>query len=117
MDGSVDIRLIVTVGGILFSVVGAAAIARYQIKALIEKISDIEFRMRTLDRSTDMHEVEIQKNAQRLEVISGMLSPKEREVSARETAIMLTLIKKLEDDMGILKKMHNGTHPKMGGDL
>ena len=107
MDGSVDIRLIVTVGGILFSVVGAAAIARYQIK----------FRMRTLDRSTDMHEVEIQKNAQRLEVISGMLSPKEREVSARETAIMLTLIKKLEDDMGILKKMHNGTHPKMGGDL
>ena len=56
MDGAVDIRLIVTLGGILFSVAGAAAVARYQIKALIEKINDIETRIRFLDKSTDTQE-------------------------------------------------------------
>ena len=115
MDGAVDIRLIVTLGGILFSVAGAAAVARYQIKALVEKINDIETRIRFLDKSTDTQEVTIQNHAQRLEVMSGMLAPKERETRARETATMLTLISKLESDIENLKHMHNGNHPKIGG--
>ena len=112
MDGAIDIRLIVTLGGILFSVAGAAAIARHQIKSLIEKIGDIETRIRLLDKVTDTQEVSVQNHAQRLEVISGMLAPKEREVRARETATMLTLITKLESDVANLKHMHNGNHPK-----
>ena len=113
MDGAIDVRLIVTLGGILFSVAGAAAIARYQIKSIMEKIQDIENRMRSLDRSTDTQEVAIQNHAQRLEVISSMLAPKEREARARETATMLTLISRLQTDMEELRKMHNGTHPKV----
>jgi len=113
VDGAIDIRLIVTLGGILFSVAGAAAIARYQIKSLIEKISDIESRIRSLDKSTDTQEVAIQNHAQRLEVMSGMLAPKEREARARETATMLTLIAKLEIDIKNLEDMHNGNRPKI----
>ena len=96
----------------MFSVAGAAAIARHQIKSLSDKINDLESRIRSLDKSTDTQEVSIQNHAQRLEVMSGMLAPKERETRARETATMLTLITKLEADIKDLKDMHNGTHPK-----
>lgn len=115
MDGVIDIRLIVTLGGILFSVAGAAAIARHQIKSLIEKLHDVESRLRSLDKVTDTQEVSVQNHSQRLEVISGMLAPKERETRARETATMLTSIKKLEKDVDSLRNMHNGSHPKTGG--
>ena len=115
MDGAIDIRLIVTLGGILFSVAGAAAIARHQIKSLIEKLHDVESRLRSLDKVTDTQEVSVQNHSQRLEVISGMLAPKEREMRARETATMLTSIRKLEKDVDGLKNMHNGSHPNTGG--
>ena len=115
MEGAIDIRLIVTLGGILFSVAGAAAIARHQIKSLIEKLGDVESRLRSLDKATDSQEVSIQNHAQRLEVMSGMLAPKERETRARETATMLVSIKRLEKDVEGLKDMHNGSHPNIGG--
>ena len=88
MDGAIDIRLIVTLGGILFSVAGAAAIARHQIKSLIEKLHDIEGRLRSLDKVTDTQEVSVQNHAQRL---------------------------KLEKDVDNLKSMHNGSHPNTRG--
>ena len=115
MEGAIDIRLIVTLGGILFSVAGAAAIARHQIKSLIEKLGDVESRLRSLDKATDSQEVSIQNHAQRLEVMSGMLAPKERETRARETATMLVSIKRLEKDVEGLKDMHNGSHPNIEG--
>ena len=34
---------------------------------------------------------------------------------ARETATMLTSIRKLEKDVDGLKNMHNGSHPNIGG--
>ena len=37
MEGGIDIRLVVTIAGILFSVAGASAVAKMQIKQLVER--------------------------------------------------------------------------------
>ena len=53
MDGAVDIRLIVTLAGILFSVAGAAAVGKMQIKSIIESLTDVEKRLREIDKRID----------------------------------------------------------------
>ena len=53
MEGAIDIRLVVTLAGILFSVAGASAVAKLQIKQLIEKLEDMEQRLRKLDSRGD----------------------------------------------------------------
>ena len=44
-----DISLLVTIGGMLVSVVSAAAIAKNQIKNMMEHLEDAEERIRSLD--------------------------------------------------------------------
>ena len=41
MEGGIDIRLVVTIAGILFSGAGASGVAKMQIKDIIEKMSDM----------------------------------------------------------------------------
>ena len=53
MEGGIDIRLVVTIAGILFSVAGASAVAKMQIKQLVEKLDDIEQRLRKMDARSD----------------------------------------------------------------
>ena len=55
MDGAIDARLLITLGGILFSVAGAAAVGKMQIKVILEQLADIESRLRvfkTCDNGT-----------------------------------------------------------------
>ena len=57
MDGSIDIRLIVTLAGMLFSVAGAAAVAKMQLKIINEQLKDIESRLRVMDKRVDHTEL------------------------------------------------------------
>ena len=107
-----DTRMMLTLAGMLVSVVAAFVIVKTKLQTVIEDISDIESRFRQIDKSNDSQEVTIQNHNQRLDVISGMLSPKEREVIARETASILAEISSLRRDVDKLYNMHNGTHPK-----
>ena len=52
----IDLRMLLTLGGMLVSVVSAAAIARQQIKQLTEQIKDIETRLRQLDSRLDKND-------------------------------------------------------------
>ena len=45
MEGAIDIRLIVTLGGILFSVAGAAAVGKMQIRSILDAMGDVEKRL------------------------------------------------------------------------
>ena len=108
-----DARMMLSLAGMLVSVVAAFVIVKTKLQTVIEDISDIEGRLRQIDKSTDTQEVTIQNHNQRLDVISGMLAPKERETRARETASILTEISSLRRDVDKLYNMHNGTHPKI----
>ena len=75
MDGSVDIKLLATIGGIVVSMAGAAAVAKSQIARLTEMLKDVEKRLRASDNRTDKIENSLSTNEQRLDVIAGMMSP------------------------------------------
>ena len=64
-----------------------------------------------MDKSNDSQEVTIQNHAQRLDVMSGMLAPKEREARARETASIIAEVAQLRREIDKLSNMHNGVHP------
>jgi|TARA_R110002020_G_scaffold100502_4_gene237550 cell division protein FtsB len=107
----IDVRMILTLGGMLASVVTAFVIVKTKLQAVIEQLSDIENRFRSMDKNNDSQEVTIQNHAQRLDVISGMLAPKEREARAREMASIIAEVNALRKEIDKLSNMHNGVHP------
>jgi len=96
MDGSIDIKLIATLAGILVSMAGAAAVAKSQIQRLSELLKDIENRMRAHDSRTDKLENDLSTQIQRLDVIAKMMSPEVMERKAREMATMIARVEVLE---------------------
>ena len=107
----VDARMLLTIAGMLASIVAAFIIVKTKLQAVIDEIGDFESRIRALDKATDAQEISIQNHGQRLGVLSQMLSPAEREADARENAGMLAEISFLRAEVDKLSKMHNGTHP------
>ena len=104
--------MMLTLAGMLVSVVTAFVIVKTKLQAVIDELSDIEARLRQQDRTTDTQEVAIQNHSQRLEVMAGMLAPKEREARARETASIIADVSSLRRDVDKLMHMHNGSHPQ-----
>tara|TARA_R110002012_G_scaffold315751_1_gene530001 strand:- start:41058 stop:41405 length:348 start_codon:yes stop_codon:yes gene_type:complete len=100
MDGSIDIRLVLTVLGIVFSVAGAAAVARSQISRMQELLKDMETRMRNADTRVDKLETTVtafvEKQEQRVGILAGMLSPGNQERHHREAADVLARLTVLE---------------------
>ena len=106
-----DARLMLTLGGMLASVISAFVIVRTKLSATIEQLTDIEQRLRALDKRVDLSEL----TAQRVDVLSGMLSPTEREKAARELATVVSEMSNLKKDVHALASMHNGKHPTISG--
>ena len=46
MDAQIDLRMVITIGGMIASLGGAAAVAKAQIKSITSKLEDIELRLR-----------------------------------------------------------------------
>tara|TARA_R110002096_G_scaffold7862_2_gene33694 strand:- start:407 stop:769 length:363 start_codon:yes stop_codon:yes gene_type:complete len=111
MEGAIDLRLVLTVAGMLASVAGAMAVARQSIKQLTALIADIETRLRKLDSHHDRLETEIKTNGQRLGILAQMSSPEALERRHRETGGLLAKIAYIEKNVSALQSMHNGKHP------
>jgi chromosome segregation ATPase len=111
MDGSIDLRLVMTLVGMLVSVAGASAVAKMQIKVILEKLDDMESRFRVLDSTTDKQETSIETLEQRMSVLSGMMSPDNLRRDHMTLAELMTNVKQLRDDVNHLEKMHNTVHP------
>ena len=107
----IDTRMILTLAGMLASVVSAFVIVKQKLANVIEHNKDVEARLRNLDKSTDNQEIVIEKNTQRLDVMSTMLAPKEREARGRGTASMKAELNSLRKEVDKLSNMHNGKHP------
>jgi tetrahydromethanopterin S-methyltransferase subunit B len=111
MDGSIDLSMVVTLGGILFSVIGASAVAKMQIKSIITKLLDIETRFRALDATTDKQQTSIETNAQRLNILSKMMSPENLRRDHMMLAELIATVKQVKENVDHLEKMHNTVHP------
>ena len=111
MDGSIDIKLLLTLGGVLFSIAGASAIAKMQIKAILESLADMEQRLRTLDTRTDRQETSTKTQVHRIDILSQMASPDNLKKEHYEIARLIAQVERLEEDVKHLFKIHNTIHP------
>ena len=113
MEGAIDVRLVVTLAGILFSVAGAAAVGKMQIKVILTTLIDIEKRLRSIDKRVDIIETKIETHHQRLQILSGMMDPSTMERRYRELATIQADLSSLKASVEKLAHMHNGSHPKV----
>ena len=119
-----DIKLLLTIGAMIVSVVTSSVIVKQKLSAVIERLDalqkDYESRLRKLDQRTDKQENEIDLNAQKTAVLSSILSPSQLEKQHRETektigSVAAVSEKAESNQRRILKleNMHNGKHPKI----
>lgn len=71
-------------GSTLASLAGAFAVVRYQVKAIMETLKDVEARLRKMDTRIDRVHTQVETLTQRMGVLSSMLDPANMERRARE---------------------------------
>jgi len=116
MEGAIDLRLVVTLGGILFSVAGASAVAKMQIKQLVDKLDDVEQRLRKIDSMYDKLHTSTETQEQRINILAKMASPENLRRDHMQLSEILTTIKNLEKGYDRLYAMHNGKHPPVANE-
>lgn len=102
-----DTKLLISLGSTLASLAGAFMVVRYQVASILNTLIDVEKRLRAMDTRIDKAEL----TDQRVSILAGMLSPAERDKSARETAKILAEIERLRIDVDHQMSIHNGRHP------
>ena len=116
MEGAIDLRTVLTLGGVLFSVAGASAVAKMQIKQLSEALEDVEQRLRKMDSRCDKLNTSTETQEQRIDVLSKMASPENLRRDHMQLAEMLTNVKQLEKNYDRIYAMHNGKHPPVSNE-
>tara|TARA_R110002124_G_scaffold180758_2_gene348301 strand:- start:1579 stop:1932 length:354 start_codon:yes stop_codon:yes gene_type:complete len=115
MNGVIDIKMLISLGAILVSVVSASVLVKAKLAVVIEQLSllqkDYEARLRSLDQRTDKQENLIDLNAQKTTVLSGILSPSSLEKRHREMERILIISQSNEERIKKLEALHNGKHP------
>jgi len=96
MDGAIDIKLLLTLAGMLVSVVAAGAVAKREIKLLSDQTADIEQRLRKLDQRVDKLENTLDTTQHRHGILASMSSTDTQERRHRE-------IERLRVDVDYLK--------------
>lgn len=115
MDGSIDIKLLLSLAAMLVSVVSASVIVKQKLASVIEELNalkkDYESRLRSLDQRTDKQENLIDLNSQKTEVLSSILSPSQLEKQHREIERINIMTSNNSERLTKIEKMHNGVHP------
>ena len=94
---AVDLRLVLTIGGMAASVVAASAVAKASIKNLQEQTMDFEKRLRSLDTRIDKLTTQIETLTQRVGVLVSMNDPPTMERRSRE-------IERIRTEVDFIKK-------------
>tara|TARA_R100001369_G_scaffold6299_1_gene16885 strand:+ start:350 stop:721 length:372 start_codon:yes stop_codon:yes gene_type:complete len=115
MEGSIDIKLLLSLAAMLVSVVSASVIVKQKLASVIEQLNDLkkdyESRLRSLDQRTDKQENLIDLNSQKTEVLSSILSPSQLEKQHREIERINIMTSNNSERLTKIEKMHNGVHP------
>ena len=114
MDGAIDIKLILTIGGVIFSVAGASAVAKMQLKILADECRSLSKLISGLDQRCDKLHTMTETQEQRLNILAKMSSPENLRRDHIEAATFQSEIKErvaqLRKEMDHQLKIHNGKH-------
>ena len=111
-----DARMILTLGGMLVSVVSAAAIVRQKLSAVIDQLADTEQRLRKIDQRIDLLDNGEAVVRQRLDIIAKLNAPDVLERRNREVASMLSDIAYLREEASRMHSIHSGAHPPVASE-
>lgn len=79
-----DARLLLTLGGMLASVISAFVIVKTKLAVTIEQLADVEQRIRALDGRIDALDVAVNSSAKSISIFRDMFNPAERDKHSRE---------------------------------
>mgnify|MGYP003127548785 CR=1 FL=1 len=111
-----DARMIITIGGMLASVVTSFIVVRQRVTELEADLKDAITTLRKLDGRLDKNDTQTDLVAQRLKVVADMNSPSERDKLSRAFEKTEVLLPLLDERINRLEHMHNGKHPPVPHD-
>jgi len=113
-----DVRLLLTLGGMLVSVVSAFVIVKQRVASIDLALADIEKRLRELDKRVDNSDLDsakvidkIDSERQRIDTLRDMFRPEKMDKYSREIERLKVEKEHLRSEVNVLQKMHNGKHP------
>lgn len=95
----IDIRLVVSIGALFASIIGAAAIARYQISSLLEQLNELKRALSVIDSRLDRNDQTTSNLENRVTILAGMMSPDTLEKRFRELTSLGKDIEYLKDKL------------------
>ena len=95
----IDIRLVVSIGALFASIIGAAAIARYQISSLLEQLTELKRALSVIDSRLDRNDQTTSTMENRVTILAGMMSPDTLEKRFRELTSLGKDIEYLKDKL------------------
>ncbi len=124
MDGSIDIKLVLQLLGMLVAVVASLIVAKQQIKVLSESVESLSKKINYLTNDIDVLQQKDSATATSINTFRDILSPSNLETRARESEGMKTQLVGLRRDFEAHRReylsSHNGSHkyippPKIEG--
>ena len=108
-----DARLLITLGGMLISVLTSFIVTRQKCIELEDDVKNIQKNINELFDSLEKNNISTQVTENKIGVLSTILSPDNREKLHRSLERMQTKIEQLEEFSSKIYHMHNGKHPKL----
>tara|TARA_R100000458_G_C8011151_1_gene75097 strand:+ start:122 stop:466 length:345 start_codon:yes stop_codon:yes gene_type:complete len=111
-----DARMIITIGGMLASVITSFIVVRQKVAELEADVKETLAKLGKLDSRLDRNDTQTDLVAQRLKVIADMNSPSERDKLSRAFERVEVQVPLLDKRIARLEHMHNGKHPVIPND-
>jgi len=99
------------VGAVIASLAGAWGLVRSQVNTLKSTQEEMKAHIDELNRELDKAENNVAVMKNQITILSDILSPTNLAVENKRKGSTATKISKIEEDINILKHMHNGKHP------
>jgi seryl-tRNA synthetase len=109
-----DARLLITLGGMLISVITSFVVTRQKCIELDEDSKAMQKNINDLFDNLEKNNISTQVSANKSTVLTTILSPEHREKLHRSLERMKTEIEQAQKDIDKLMGMHNGVHPDTG---
>jgi DNA-binding transcriptional regulator GbsR (MarR family) len=106
-----DARLLITLGGMLISVLTSFIVTRQKCLELESNTKKIQKDISELFENLEKNNISTQVSANKITVLTTILSPEHREKLHRSLERMKTEIEQAQKDIDKLMSMHNGKHP------
>jgi chromosome segregation ATPase len=108
-----DARIMIQIGAVIASLAGAWGLVRSQVATLKQRQEEQRKYVDELNRELDAVENSVSVLRQQITVLSNILSPSNLEEQNRWRGSVSERVKKAEEEINVLHKMHNGKHPKV----